>query len=187
MPSARMRSMAISRAWRNWQTRRAQNPFLATECRFDPDRPHHCSLRGQVRGFARHAEPSRVGLPAADAARQIHAVHVPRLLDRDLVPTRLRRARALDSCCLVAVCPAARRRRAPWVSGGLATGGRGRRPRSGFWPPARSAFAWTEKLFANDYHSRIVRRVALEKRPCPSRPCPPAACPRPARLRNRPR
>ncbi len=27
--------------WRNWQTRRTQNPFLAIECRFNPDLRHH--------------------------------------------------------------------------------------------------------------------------------------------------
>src|SRR3546814_16454988 len=35
---------AAARAWRNWQTRRTQNPVLVTECRFDPDRPHQGSL-----------------------------------------------------------------------------------------------------------------------------------------------
>ncbi len=47
-----------ARAWRNWQTRRTQNPVLATECRFDPDRPHQRPLASPVAGSTDASNPN---------------------------------------------------------------------------------------------------------------------------------
>jgi hypothetical protein len=58
-----------TRAWRNWQTRRTQNPVLATECRFDPDRPHQRPLVRPGSGSTDTSNPNLLIRGGAAAGR----------------------------------------------------------------------------------------------------------------------
>ena len=48
-------TMAHVPGWRNWQTRRTQNPVLAREWEFDPPSGHHLNRVDHIRCEGRNA------------------------------------------------------------------------------------------------------------------------------------